>query len=102
LSGHQSAKATANTEILSWAQNDEAFCDEVFSRAFPARAELEGGGKGFAQIGGEAGERGEVFGKSGFEDAFDLCGYFGSLLVAEHAKRAGEFVGDGDGFVAGG
>ena len=47
-------------------------------------------------------EGGEGFGGGGFEDALHLGGDLGALLVAVHAEGAGEFVGDVEGFEAGG
>jgi hypothetical protein len=62
----------------------------------------ETGGEGFTEVGGQRTERGQSFGRGGLEDALHFGGEFGALLVAVHAERAGQLVGDIEGFDAGG
>src|SRR5277367_3843147 len=62
---------------------------------------LEAGGEGVAEIDGQGAEGDQGFRGGGLEDALHFGGDFGALLVAVHAERAGEFVGDAQGFEAG-
>ncbi len=61
----------------------------------------EAGGEGFAKIDRESAECDERLGCGRFEDALHFGSDFGALLVAVHAERAGELVGDVEGFEAG-
>ncbi len=52
-----------------------------------------------AEFGGQGGQ-GSGIGCGRFEVGFELACDAGAVVEAEHAERAGEFVGDGDGFSA--
>jgi hypothetical protein len=60
-----------------------------------------GSSEGSAKIGREVPKRDEGLWRWGFEDALHSGSHLGALLVAIHAKGAGELVGDTQGFDAG-
>jgi hypothetical protein len=63
---------------------------------------LEAGGERFTEIDGEGAEGEKRLGCGRFEDALHFGCDLSALLVAEHAERAGELVGDAESFYAGG
>jgi hypothetical protein len=56
------------------------------------------GEEGLAEFGSESGQGGVVDSR-GFEMLLELAGLACALVEAEHAERAGEFVGDSGGFL---